>query len=359
MPPGCRFCFFTLRKPPKQLILRYFLDGRFFKNLFKNLDIRRLNIKIWPSKMIHIDNIYKNFGPLRALGGVSFEVAKGEVVGLLGPNGAGKTTTLRIITGYLKPDSGAVTINGLSVADADLRTRKMTGYLPENAPLYYDMEVVEFLTYIARLRSLCATDIQARIDEMIDVCRLSEVVGRSVGKLSKGYRQRVGLAAAMMHKPEVLILDEPTSGLDPNQIVEIRNLIREIGHERTVILSTHIMQEVEATCSRAFIISSGRLVGQGTIEELIKMGKTSLDHTVGIKGARAQIETKLSGLAGFEFLEWISSKSGVERFVVKSTFGDDRSDEIFRWAVDSGLVLTELSSVGASLEEVFRELTQN
>ena len=195
--------------------------------------------------MIHVEHLHKHFGNVHAVDDISFEVVRGEVVGLLGPNGAGKTTTMRIITGYLVADGGQVKVDGVPVAENNITTRQVIGYLPENAPLYLDLEVTEYLEYVARLRRIPVSDIQKRIREMVDTCGLSEVLGRPIGELSKGFRQRVGLAAAMIHKPPILILDEPTSGLDPNQIIEIRNLIREIGKERTVILSTHIMQEVK------------------------------------------------------------------------------------------------------------------
>lgn len=307
--------------------------------------------------MIHIEDLNKYFGDLHAVADVSLDVMKGEVVGLLGPNGAGKTTTMRIITGYLRPDGGTVTIDGFPVGDEDLKTKSLIGYLPENAPLYHDMEVTEFLSYIASLRSLDKCHTASRIEEMVHTCKLAEVVGRQIGKLSKGYRQRVGLAASMIHKPPILILDEPTSGLDPNQIVEIRNLIRDIGKERTVVLSTHIMQEVEATCSKAFIISSGRLVGHGTIDELIKTGAAHMDYTVSIKGARDDVCTKLASLSDFEVMTWLGENSGRQRLVLKCHDSEDRSEDIFKWAVDSNLTLTELSHNSASLEEVFRELT--
>ena len=191
--------------------------------------------------MIHVEHLHKRFGPVHALDGVSFDIARGEVVGLLGPNGAGKTTAMRIITGFLPADEGTVTIDGIPVAEGTVESQKLIGYLPENAPLYADLEVTEFLDYIARLRKLPREKRRESIREMVDICGLSEVLGRPIGQLSKGFRQRVGLAAALIHHPPILILDEPTSGLDPNQILEIRRLIKEIGRERAVILCTHIL----------------------------------------------------------------------------------------------------------------------
>jgi len=310
--------------------------------------------------MIHVEHLHKNFGPVHAVDDVSFDVMRGEVVGLLGPNGAGKTTTMRILTGFLNADKGQATIDGIAVNDEHLRTRSLIGYLPENAPVYVDLEVTEYLTYIAKLRSIPGKEILPRVKEMVDTCGLGQVLGRTIGQLSKGYKQRVGLAAAMIHKPPVLILDEPTSGLDPNQIVEIRNLIKEIGRKRTVILSTHILQEVEATCSRALIISGGKLVGQGTIEELLHRGASRITYTIAARAPRARVEYDIAKLRDMKIGEWLSEPNdATQRCLLTSENAADRSEDIFRWAVDSGLVLSELKKEAASLEEVFRELTQS
>lgn len=310
--------------------------------------------------MIHVEHLHKHFGAIRAVDDVSFDVARGEVVGLLGPNGAGKTTTMRLITGYLEADSGAVTVDGMPVSGDNIETRRRIGYLPENAPLYHDLEVTEYLDYIAKLRGVPSHERAGRTKDMAGVCGLKEVIGRSIGQLSRGFRQRVGLAAAMIHSPPILILDEPTSGLDPNQIAEIRGLICQIGRERTVVLSTHILQEVEATCSRALIISSGRLAGHGTIDELIRRGGARASYTVCVRSAREQIEGALGKLSGLRAGEWLSEYSdGRQRFTLYSNDGQDRSEDIFRWAVDNKFTLSELAHETASLEDVFRELTQN
>lgn len=308
--------------------------------------------------MIQIEHLRKCFGAVRAVDDLSFDVAKGEVVGLLGPNGAGKTTTMRIVTGYLAADRGRVAVDGIPVAEERLEARRRIGYLPENAPLYLDLEVTEFLSYIAALRGVGVGQRHKRIGEMVETCGLAEVIGRPVGELSKGFRQRVGLAAAMIHHPPILILDEPTSGLDPNQIAEIRSLIREIGRERTVVLSTHILQEVEATCSRAVIISSGKLVGAGTLEELLRRGQGRAAYTVAVRALRGRIEDGLASLPGVALEAWLTEPSEErQRFLLAGGEGADRSEEIFRWAVDRGLVLSELKRESASLEQVFRELT--
>lgn len=273
--------------------------------------------------MIHVEHLEKSFGSIRAVADISFQIARGEVVGLLGPNGAGKTTTMRIITGFLAADRGYVEIAGQRVEPGRLETRRKVGYLPENAPLYTDLEVTAYLTYMATLRGIPKTELQRRLRRMIEVTGLGDVVGRLIGQLSKGYRQRVGLAAVMIHEPPILILDEPTSGLDPNQIVEIRNLIRELGRERTVILSTHILQEVEATCSRAIIINRGKIVGQGTIEALMQRGTAGDLHSVSIRGERDRVQAAIQKLDGV-----------------------------------TGIQITELKRETASLEAAFREMTQ-
>ena len=310
--------------------------------------------------MIHVEHLHKRFGTVHALDGVSFDIARGEVVGLLGPNGAGKTTAMRIITGYLPADEGVVTVDGIPVAEDTIESRRRIGYLPENAPLYTDLEVTEFLEYIATLRQIARERRRSSIAEMVETCGLDDVLGRPIGQLSKGFRQRVGLASALIHHPPILILDEPTSGLDPNQILEIRRLIKEIGRERTVILSTHILQEVEATCSRALIINAGRLVGHGTIDELLRRSGAHASYTVCIRSRRKDIEEKIIRLDGLELAEWLStSEDGRQRFTLRSEDRRDRSEDIFRWAVECGFALSELTHEIASLEEVFRELTQN
>jgi len=306
--------------------------------------------------MIHVEHLHKSFGGVHAVANVSFDVTKGEVVGLLGPNGAGKTTTMRIMAGYLKSDSGTVNINGISVEGGKKDARGFIGYLPEHAPLYSDLEVTDFLNYVAKLRGITRSDIRKRIHEMVDTCGLGAVVGRTVGKLSKGYRQRVGLAAAMIHHPPILILDEPTSGLDPNQISEIRDLIREIGRERTVVLSTHILQEVEATCSRALIISSGSLVGHGTLDELVHHAGGDAIYTAVVKAAKRDVENALPNLADLEMRD-LFYEGDRARLILQGTSDRDDSEDIFKWVVANKWLLAELKRETASLEDVFKELT--
>lgn len=308
--------------------------------------------------MIRVEHLYKSFGTVKAVDGVSFDVTKGEVVGFLGPNGAGKTTTMRIITGYLTADRGDATIDGIPIVENPIEARRRLGYLPENAPLYLDLEVTEYLRYIAYLRAINKSEVGKRIKEMVATCGLGDVVGRPIGELSKGYRQRVGLASAMIHHPPILILDEPTSGLDPNQIVEIRNLIREIGKSRTVILSTHILQEVEATCSKALIISRGQIVGMGTIDELIHRGGARSYYTITVRAPRNKIEEEITKLARLQLGEWLSEENSErQKFTLLSNDKDDFSEDLFKWAIDCKFTLSELKRETASLEEIFRELT--
>ena len=225
--------------------------------------------------MIKIEGISKSFGKIKVLDNIGFTINKGEVVGFLGPNGAGKTTTMRILTGYLEPNKGSVEICGVNVLNNPVEARKLMGYLPEDSPLYGEMKVAEFLEFIAEVKNVHD---EKKFADTIIRCGVKDVLDKNIEELSHGYRQRVGLAQALLSDPEVLILDEPTSGLDPNQIVEIRNLIREIGREKTVILSTHILPEVEITCDRVIIINKGKIVGEGNVSEITEKGQKQLEN---------------------------------------------------------------------------------
>ena len=309
--------------------------------------------------MIEVKNLLKTYGSTRAVDDISFTVNKGEVVGLLGPNGAGKTTAMRILTCYIAPDSGEASVGGFSINEQPLDVRRILGYLPEAAPLYQEMNVVDYLGFIADIHGLGARK-KSRIDEMIDITGLSGVIHKDIYELSKGYRQRVGLATAMVHDPEYLILDEPTTGLDPNQIVEIRNLIRKIGHDRNrcVILSTHILPEVEATCDRAIIIDDGKIIAEGTTTELTGFARGSDVYQVGIIGNANIIESAFKSnpkIAEFA----LKNDSGDNRLTynVTSNTDHDLSEEIFDMAVTKGFKLTHLSREVASLEDIFRTLT--
>src|SRR5882672_2980897 len=266
--------------------------------------------------MIQVENLTKDYGPARAVDKVTFNVRKGEVLGFLGPNGAGKSTTMKMLTCYLAPTAGKAKVAGFDVFDQSLQVRQRIGYLPEDTPIYRDMTVLEYLQFAAELRGMDPTKTPARIREIGGRCGLGDVAGKLVGELSKGYRQRLGLAQAMLHDPDILILDEPTSGLDPNQIVEIRSLIKEIGREKTVILSTHILPEVQATCSRILIISGGRLVADGTPEALRAREKGGRYRVVvesnGV--SKDAIRDRLAGLTGVARCEAISGEQGALAF---------------------------------------------
>src|SRR4051812_12486480 len=268
--------------------------------------------------MIQVQNLTKDYGPTRAVDGVSFNVRKGEVLGFLGPNGAGKSTTMKMLTCFLAPTGGTAKVAGFDVFDDSLEVRKRIGYLPEDTPIYRDMTVLEFLRFAAEVRGMEPARREQRIKEIGGRCGLGDVAGKLVGELSKGFRQRVGLAQAMLHDPDIVILDEPTSGLDPNQIVEIRSLIKEVGKEKTVILSTHILPEVQATCSRILIISSGKLVADGTPDELRSREKGSRYRVVveanGV--ANDAIKARLGGIAGVTRCVPVTGEDGAHAFAI-------------------------------------------
>ena len=308
--------------------------------------------------MIEVNRLCKNFGPVEAVRDVSFEVHRGEVLGFLGPNGAGKSTTMRILVGYIPPTSGSAVVAGHDVQENSLEVRKRIGYLPESAPLYLDMQVDEFVAMIAEVRGIAAGDRRGKIARAVETCGLETVLKKSIGELSKGFRQRVGLAAALVHEPDVMILDEPTSGLDPNQIVEIRELIKQIGQEKTVILSTHILPEVSATCGRVLIINEGTIIASGTPEELTAQLGGQATVLVAARAARADVERRLAARPGIRDVRFLSERSGITRVsVVAADGGGEIGEEIFRCAVEAGWTLSELRPEHASLEEVFRSLT--
>ncbi len=310
---------------------------------------------------IAVRNLTKYYGHEKAVDDISFDVKSGEILGFLGPNGAGKTTTMKIITCYMPPSSGTVDVEGYDIFDHALEVRKKIGYLPELNPLYLDMNVLEYLDYSARLHGVKNSILKGRLREMVDVCGLSDVRHKDIGELSKGYRQRVGLAQAMIHDPEVLILDEPTSGLDPNQIVEIRNLIRKLGRAKTVILSTHILSEVQATCDRVIIVNDGKIVADGTPEKLQQdfRGAETISLQLKTKAGNVMTEVfpKLKSLPQVENVEYSGEEQQTHRFVVHSVKGSDLREQLFRQAVAEGWVLLEMTRKSTSLEEVFHKLT--
>jgi ABC-2 type transport system ATP-binding protein len=309
--------------------------------------------------MIQVDSLTKDYGPVRAVDGATFTVRKGEVLGFLGPNGAGKSTTMKILTCFLAPTGGNAKVAGFDVFEQSLEVRKRIGYLPEDTPIYRDMTVLELLRFVADVRGMGGERRNARIKEIGGRCGLGDVAGKLIGELSKGYRQRVGLAQAMIHDPDILVLDEPTSGLDPNQIVEIRELIKEVGKEKTVILSTHILPEVEATCSRMIIISKGKVVADGTPEELRARERGGRYRVVvEANGVPADaIRTRIGSISGVSRCETVTGEDGAHAFAIDAATSDDLRKILFRAAVDNKWTLLELVRESASLEDVFRHLT--
>ena len=308
--------------------------------------------------MITVSNLTKRYGPTVAVNNISFEVQKGEILGFLGPNGAGKSTTMKILTCYMPPDEGKATLAGLDTFEDSLKIREKIGYLPENTPLYNDMGVVDYLKFVAEVRRIPYSRRKTRIKEVAQQCGLGrEVLAKGIGQLSKGYRQRVGLAQALIHNPDILILDEPTVGLDPNQIIEIRSLIKEIGEEKTVILCSHILPEVQATCKRIIIIKDGKIVGTGTPEELAAQAQGEEIVYITIHGPQEQIQQQLDKLENSQEYRLLGSEDGGHRFEIKSQKGTDLRKALFQLVVDNQWSLTELQKTQITLEDVFKQLT--
>ena len=310
---------------------------------------------------IEVRELRKNYGEHVALRGISFQVEQGEVVGFLGPNGAGKSTAMKILTGYLSPTGGQAFVDGVEVLADPIAAQRKLGYLPEHAPIYLDMRVRDFLNYVGKIRGLGRVERARAIERVAEQCGIAPRLGQQISALSKGFRQRVGLAQALLHSPPILILDEPTTGLDPNQIVEIRNLIREIGRKRTVILSTHILSEVQATCDRVIIINKGELVADGSTADVT--ARTRGGQLLHVELAPGSVDPGVEAVS--ERLASLEGITRVQRTEVADrqhygfellTEGDRRAD-IFSFAVDQGLVLLELAPERTNLEEVFRRLT--
>lgn len=304
---------------------------------------------------IVIENLTKKYGEQKAVNNISFEIKTGEVVGFLGPNAAGKSTTMKMITCYMSPSSGDVRLDNLSILDQAEEVKKKIGYLPENNPLYTEMPIVEYLRFAAEIQGVEKSKISSRIAEMIDMCGLGLEKHKKINELSKGYRQRVGLAQAMIHDPEVLILDEPTTGLDPNQIIEIRKLIKKLGKEKTVILSSHILSEVEATCDRILIINRGRIVADGSSETLRKQSQGQELLNVSIEAADEEVKKELLALATVETVTAVDGRAGL--FTVQSKPEQESRKAIFDLCVRKKWYLTELRGIETQLEDVFRDLT--
>ncbi|MFK7929269.1 MAG: ATP-binding cassette domain-containing protein [Myxococcota bacterium] len=302
----------------------------------------------------------RNYGSFTALAGVSFDIEAGQIVGLLGPNGAGKSTTMKILTGFLAPTGGSATVCGHDVLTHPVEVRKNIGYLPESAPIYEDMTVRSFLVFIARTRGLGAAGASRAISRVLDECGLMDREHQRISTLSKGYRQRVGLAQALLHEPKLLILDEPTNGLDPSQIIEIRNLIRRVGETRTVILSTHILSEVQVTCDRVMIINQGRMVADGATDDVVA-STTGHKIVLGLAPGKVQVTDpevcgQLAAIDGVDQVHAVTPDGDTRRFHVHAA--EDVRRELFRWAVGRGHELVELSGERSNLEEVFLRLTE-
>ena len=305
---------------------------------------------------IVIDHLSKSYGFQKAVDDISFRVKTGEILGFLGPNGAGKTTTMKMITGYLDIEEGDITMNGQSLREHDMKGR--IGYLAEHNPLYPDMTVLDYLRFCAELQRVPSSDIEQRIRKMVKQTGLDIEKHKKIGELSKGFRQRVGLAQAMIHDPEVLILDEPTTGLDPNQIVEIRDLIRQMGKEKTVILSTHILPEVEATCDRILIINKGKIVADGTAETLRKQAQGQQILRVKIMAPNYQeVYDQLKKLQSVAMVDILDRDRN--RFEIQSISNMSSNESVFKLCVDRGWILTEMIPFETKLEDIFRELTMN
>jgi ABC-2 type transport system ATP-binding protein len=309
--------------------------------------------------MIHVENLTKYYKELCAVDRINFDVQKGEIMGLLGPNGAGKTTTLRMLTGFLRPTSGNIRIKEYSIEAQPLEIKRIMGYLPESAPLYHEMLVYDYLDYIAAIRAIDPTQKLTRIRQLVDLCGLNSVMHQPVSELSKGFKQRVGLAHAMMNDPEILVLDEPTSGLDPNQIAEIREIIKRIGKEKTIVISTHILSEAEATCDRIVIISNGKIVADDATESLKQSisGKTLIN--ISLQNTDFQtVKESLSSVAGVMEVIKAGEVNGVLQIRLSLQSDVDLRENIYRKIKETDWILLEFYQEGQTLEDIFRKLTK-
>ena len=308
--------------------------------------------------MIHLENLTKYYDGFCAVDQITFDIHKGEILGLLGPNGAGKTTTLRMITGFLRPTSGSIRVKDYTIEHHSLEIRKLLGYLPETAPLYHDMLVYDYLDYVAKIREFGKEQIHSRIRELGELCGLNEVMHKPIGELSRGYKQRVGLAHAMMSNPEILVLDEPTSGLDPNQIIEIREIIKQIGKEKTIILSTHILSEAEATCDRIVIINRGKIVADDSTEALKQMARGESLINISLQNATFQlVERELSDIKGIDSITAVDETGETTQVIVTCQSSVDLRGEIYRKIKETDWVLVDFHQETKTLEKIFRELT--
>src|SRR5215471_9450622 len=309
--------------------------------------------------MIKVEGLTKRYARTVAVDNISFEVEKGQIVGFLGPNGAGKTTTMRVLTCFLPPTSGTANVAGYDVVQNPMEVKKRIGYLPETPPVYPEMEVHEYLRFVGGLKGIPSSDISRRVDEVMGRCAIGDVRAKLIGKLSKGYRQRVGIAQAIIHNPDVLILDEPTSGLDPKQIIEIRELLRTLAGDHTIILSTHILSEVEHSCERVIIISQGKVVAQDSVANLTNRlrGSEAICVEVDSGPAPGEVQHRLEQVSGVSRVVAKDPRDGHMVFECESLQGRHIRAELARTVVNAGWNLNELRAVGLSLEDIFLQLT--
>ena len=309
--------------------------------------------------MISVSNLSKNYGNVKAVDSISFELKDGEVVGFLGANGAGKTTTLKMITGYLVPTNGDIKVNGLDIVDNTSEIQEMIGYLPELNPLYTEMRVYDYLEFLGSIRNIKGPDFKQALSRVVDKCGLSGVVHKIIADCSKGYKQRIGLAAAMIHDPKILILDEPVTGLDPNQIVEIRSLIKSLGKEKLVFMSSHILQEIQATVDKIIIIDKGKIVANGTNEELMSdfMGNVSLEMEV-MKATKKSAQELQAKIPSVKFIS-MEKSGGVQKVYFEYPKDKDPREDIFKYAVKSKWVILKMMPQTTNLEDIFRNLTSS
>jgi ABC-2 type transport system ATP-binding protein len=308
--------------------------------------------------MIQVENLTKRYAGVQALSDVSFEVQRGEIVGFLGPNGAGKSTTMRILTGFIPATSGRACVAGCDVFEDSLEVRRHVGYMPENNPLYVDMRVHEYLKFRARLKGVPRGERRERLDEVLHLCGLQDVSRRVIGQLSKGYRQRVGLADALLAEPDLLILDEPTIGLDPVQIRQVRQLIKDLGKRHTILLSSHILPEVEMTCNRVIIIHHGRILASDTPDNLVKRLHAGGQIVVEVRGPGSEVQAKLRDVEGVDSVECRVGDDGLISGLVQPKPGADPREAIYRMVAASGWTLRELSRSRTTLEDIFVQVTR-
>ncbi|WKZ18611.1 MAG: ATP-binding cassette domain-containing protein [Candidatus Jettenia sp. CY-1] len=306
--------------------------------------------------MIKVDHLAKRYANVYAVDDISFEVNQGEILGLLGPNGAGKTTTMRILTCYMPATSGTVTVEGYDVFRDSVQVRRQIGYLPENVPLYPEMRVKEYLSFRAKLKKVPYRERKKKIDESIEKCRIVDVQNQIIGTLSKGYRQRVGLADTLVHDPKILILDEPTIGLDPNQIRQVRQLIKELGEKHTILLSTHILPEVEMICGRVIIINKGKIVAMDTPSNLATQLRAGSNITLEIRGNGEKIKNAFSEIQGIKKVIW-RDDGAINHYTLEAEKGMDVREDVFSTVVKNGGIIREMKQASITLEEIFHQIT--